>query len=344
MRRRAHSVGCLGWVGALWIAASLVAAVASAHEVRPGYLEMRELASDRWSVLWKVPARGDRRLGLTLELPATCERDEGLSWMAGGAYLERFEMQCPGGLLGSEIVIAGLEGTRTDVVARVEPQGGTTQTARLTPDAAAFTVTGAAGWVEVAMTYTVLGFEHILLGPDHLLFVLALLFLVGNGRRLVGTITAFTLAHSLTLAAATLGWVHVPPPPVEAVIALSILFTAVELAHSRDRQGLAQRRPWLVALSFGLLHGFGFAGALSEVGLPEHAIPAALLFFNVGVELGQLVFVAGVVAALAVAARVWTGASAPWPVANRIARPAAYAIGIPAAYWCLERTAAFWRS
>lgn len=338
MTRRAR------FVGLLWFGVALAATAGSAHEVRPGYLELRELASDRWSVLWKVPARGDRRLGLELQLPATCERDEGLSWMAGGAYLERFEMRCAGGLLGSEILIAGLEGTRTDVVARVEPQDGATQTARLTPDAAAFTVTGAAGWVEVASTYAVLGFEHILLGPDHLLFVLALLFLVGNGRRLVGTVTAFTIAHSLTLAAATFGWVHVPPPPVEAVIALSILFTAVEVARSRERQGLAQRRPWLVAFSFGLLHGFGFAGALREVGLPEHAIPAALLFFNVGVELGQLAFVAGVVSVLAVVARVSSAVASPWQVATRIARPAAYAIGIPAAYWCLERTAAFWRS
>jgi hypothetical protein len=324
------------------LAAGLGSPVAHAHEVRPGYLELREVDAERWNVLWKVPARGDERLGLTLALPVGCMRDEGAAWMAGGGYLERFEVRCAGGLIGSDLLIAGLSATRTDVVARVERLDGTTQTARLTPDAASFTVTGAEGWAEVAVTYTRLGVEHILLGPDHLLFVLALLFLVGNGRRLVGTITAFTLAHSVTLAAATLGWVHVAPPPVEAVIALSILFTAVELAHSRDRTGFAQQRPWLVAFSFGLLHGFGFAGALSEVGLPEHAIPAALLFFNVGVELGQLAFVAAVVAALGLGARLIAGAATPWEWAARIARPVAYAIGIPAAYWLIERTAAFW--
>jgi hydrogenase/urease accessory protein HupE len=326
------------------MAGFLVSSAAHAHEVRPGYLELRELEGDRWSVLWKVPARGDRRLGLNLEFADSCERIEGAAWMVGGAYLERFEVRCAGGLVGSDVLIAGLSGTRTDVVARVERLDGTTQTARLTPDAASFRVTGTEGWTEVAATYAVLGVEHILFGPDHLLFVLALLFLVGSGRRLVGTITAFTVAHSATLAAATLGWVHVPPPPVEAVIALSILFTAVEVARPRERAGLAQQRPWLVALSFGLLHGFGFAGALSEVGLPEHAIPAALLFFNIGVEIGQLAFVGAVVAALALCARGFVGVIAPWELAARIGRPVAYAIGVPAAYWLLERTAAFWRA
>ena len=336
------SVSQLARLLAALVLPGLLASAASAHEVRPGYLELQHQDAERWNVLWKVPARGDRRLGLSLVFPDGCERDEGVAWQAGGAYLERFELRCAEGLVGSEIVIAGLEGTRTDVVARVQGEDGATQTARLTPDQTAFAVTGATSWTQVAATYTVIGIEHILLGPDHLLFVLALLFLVRDGRRLVGTVTAFTVAHSVTLAAATLGWVHVPPPPVEAVIALSILFAALEVARSRERAGLAQRRPWLVAFSFGLLHGFGFAGALSEVGLPEHAIPAALLFFNVGVELGQLAFVAAVVAVLAVAGRLVAAGSGAFAVAARIARPASYLIGIPAAYWLIERTASFW--
>ena len=138
-------------------------------------------------------------------------------------------------------------------------------------------------------TYFKLGVEHILLGFDHLLFVLALLFLVEGWRRLLGTITAFTVAHSLTLAAATFGWVQVPQAPVEAVIALSIMFVAVEILHrQRGRTGIATRKPWVVAFVFGLLHGLGFAGALREIGLPDDAIPLALAFFNVGVEAGQL--------------------------------------------------------
>ncbi|MDX1648281.1 MAG: HupE/UreJ family protein, partial [Myxococcota bacterium] len=212
--------------------------------------------------------------------------------------------------------------------------------------APAFVVAGATTWTAVAGTYRGLGVEHILLGVDHLLFVLALVFLVANGRRLVGTITSFTVAHSVTLALATLGVVHVSAPPVEAVIALSIVFVAAEVLHgAAGRPGLAARQPWLVAFAFGLLHGLGFAGALREVGLPQDAVPAALAFFNVGVEVGQLLFVATVLSVLAVASRLLAGRGArpgPWAVAARVARPAAYAIGIPAAFWLIERTAGFW--
>jgi hydrogenase/urease accessory protein HupE len=189
-------------------------------------------------------------------------------------------------------------------------------------------------WQVTAGEYLVLGFHHILLGIDHLLFVLALLMLVPNMRTLVWTITSFTLAHSLTLAAATLGWVHVPQAPVEAVIALSILFVAMEIVHWRQgRPGLTRRWPWLVAFTFGLLHGFGFAGALSEIGLPEHAIPLALLFFNVGVELGQLLFIGAVIAVSLVLKRItWPGWAWRVPV---------YTIGSLAAFWTIQRIAGF---
>jgi len=192
---------------------------------------------------------------------------------------------------------------------------------------------------EVVRTYTILGVEHILAGFDHLLFVLALVLLV-QGTRLLITITAFTAAHSLTLAGATLGWVHVPGPPVEASIALSILFVASEIVHTRQgRFSVTQRYPWVVAFTFGLLHGFGFAGALAEVGLPESSIPIALLFFNVGVEIGQLVFV-GI---------VWSVIALGWRAAQRLRwsqpawlwRIAPYAIGGLAGFWLVERIAAF---
>ena len=184
-------------------------------------------------------------------------------------------------------------------------------------------------------TYFLLGVEHILLGIDHLLFVLALLLLVPGLRMLFWTITSFTLAHSVTLAAATLGFVNFPSRPVEAIIALSILFVASEIIRWRQgHPGISRRWPWLVAFVFGLLHGFGFAGALSEIGLPEHAIPLALLFFNLGVEAGQLLFIAGVLLIWLFLKRL------NWPEWSW--RMPAYAIGTVAAFWTIERVLSFW--
>src|SRR6185503_11733392 len=178
---------------------------------------------------------------------------------------------------------------------------------------------------EVVTTYTVLGIEHILTGFDHLLYILAMLILVGGWRRIVVTMSAFTATHSLTLTAAALGWVHVPQPPVEACIALSILFVAREIVQMhRGRPGITARWPWVVSFTFGLLHGFGFAGALAEVGLPQSSIPIALLFFNVGVEIGQLMFVAGVLAAMAVGRRAVRRLRLPQP--SWVWRLAPYAI------------------
>jgi hydrogenase/urease accessory protein HupE len=192
----------------------------------------------------------------------------------------------------------------------------------------------------VVRTYTVLGIEHILTGFDHLLFVLALLLLVRGKRRLIATVTAFTVAHSLTLFAATLGWIHVPRPPVEAMIALSIVFVATEIVHGRQgRPGLTERYPWTVAFTFGLLHGLGFAGALAEVGLPQASIPTALLFFNVGVEIGQLLFIAAVFALIAAGyqvARLLALAAPGW-----LWRVPPYAIGGLASFWLVQRVAAF---
>ncbi len=322
------------------------AGVANAHEVRPGYLEIEALEDGGHRVLWKVPARGDRKLGMSVQFDPRCTAGEPMAWFAGGAHLERWRIDCEGGLTGTRVAIEGLPLLRTDVVARVERADGTQQTARLTPENPGFEVTATESVWGVIATYFVLGVEHILLGIDHLLFVLALLLLVGDVRRLVATVTAFTVAHSLTLAAAVLGWVHVPPPPVEATIALSIVFVAVEIARGHARgpaapQDIAWRKPWIVAFAFGLLHGFGFAGALTEVGLPQKAIPAALAFFNVGVEVGQLAFVAVVVGMLAAAARAMGQAGGAFALATRLARPTAYAIGILAAYWLFERTASF---
>jgi hydrogenase/urease accessory protein HupE len=328
----------------------LAPATLQAHEVRPGYLELRELAGGNYDLLWKVPAKGDRRLGLYVRLPEHCDSDAPRSRFTGGAYIERWRTRCGDTLNGARITIDGLSATRTDVLARVEHADGSSQTVRLTPDAASFTVSAAAGAAEVMRTYFVLGVEHILLGIDHLLFVLALLFLVRNWPRLIGTVTAFTLAHSLTLAAATLGWMKVPQAPVEAAIALSIVFVAAEVLHAhRGHAGLAARMPWVVALVFGLLHGLGFAGALREVGLPEHAVPLALGFFNIGVEAGQLLFIAAFFVLVWAGSKLLTapavsGRSRPtaWSTTGQLSLPAAYVIGTLASFWLIERTYGFW--
>jgi hydrogenase/urease accessory protein HupE len=314
----------------------------SAHEVRPAYLELRQAGPESYDALWKVPGRGDDlRLGVYVELPSVCASvTEPRASMVNSAYIERWTVNCAGGLRGGTIRIDGLAATTTDVLVRLEHLDGTSQVTRLTPSAPSFVVEAAPHAVQVARTYLVLGVEHILGGVDHLLFVLALLILVKGVRRLIATVTAFTIAHSLTLAGATLGFVHVPGPPVEAAIALSIVFVASEILHSRRGEpGLTERYPWVVAFTFGLLHGFGFASALNEVGLPQAAIPAALLFFNIGVEVGQLVFIASVFAVTALARRVGRhiGVSKPawaWRVPP-------YAIGGIAAFWVIERIAAF---
>ncbi len=331
----------------LAVAGALLAPAAQAHEVRPGYLELRQTAPDTYDLLFKVPARGEEfRLALYVSLPeGTQDVAAPRALFAGGAYVEWRTIRRDGGLTGHSIAIEGLSSTFTDVLVRVQDLTGTTQTERLTPTNPFFAIKAVPGTGEVALTYLRLGIEHILGGIDHLLFVLALVILVRDWRRVAITVTAFTVAHSITLAAATLGYVHVPAGPVEATIALSIVLVAVEIVNARrGRPSLTARWPWLVAFAFGLLHGFGFAGALSEVGLPQHAIPAALLFFNLGVEVGQLAFVALVmalawwlpraVARLALVGRGWTPA--------RLDTAAAYAIGTVAAYWLIERTLGFW--
>jgi len=309
-----------------------------AHEVRPAYLELRQRAPDTYDVLWKVPGLGqDLRLGLYVELPAGCTNvTEPRASMIHNAFTERWRVTCAGGLTGGTIRIAGLAATMTDVLVRLERLDGSVQIVRLTPSATSFVVTAAPHAWDVVRTYSVLGIEHILTGVDHLLFVLALLLLTRGGWRLVKTVTAFTVSHSLTLTAATLGLVHVPQAPVEAVIALSIVFVAAEiLRQHRGHEGLTARAPWVVAFSFGLMHGLGFAGGLSEAGLPTGHIPTALLFFSLGVEAGHFLFIGAVLALVTLARRTEI-------LVPRWARPVpAYAIGSVAMFWVIQRSAAF---
>ena len=314
-----------------------MAAPAVADVYRPAYLELTQRDNQTFDVLWRVPATGELRLGIHVRFPeGTINATEPRGTFASGVLTERWTIRRAGGLAGGEIGITGLPAGITDVLARVERLDGTAQVERLVPARPRFVVETPLTGAGVSRTYLMLGVHHILEGVDHLLFVAALMLVVGSLRRLLVTITAFTLAHSLTLAAATLGLVRVPQAPVEAVIALSIVVVAAEIVRGLNgRPGLTARAPWVVAFAFGLLHGFGFAGALAEVGLPPRAIPLALVFFNVGVELGQLVFVAGIWAALLALGRL----NRPWPLWLR-ALPA-YAIGSVAMFWVIERTLAF---
>ena len=311
---------------------------AVAHEVRPAYLELRQTGPDTYDTLWKVPGLGDNlRLGLYVELPSRCtKRTEPRASMVSNAYTERWTATCAGGLTGGTIHIAGLSGTMTDVLVRVERLDGTAQVTRLTPSAASFVVEAAPRALEVARTYAVLGIEHILTGIDHLLFVLALLIITRGGWKMVKTVTAFTISHSLTLTAATLGFVHVPQRPVEAVIALSIVFVAAEIVRMRRGvDSITARAPWLVAFTFGLMHGLGFAGGLSDAGLPAAHIPTALLFFSAGVEAGHFLFVGVVLSLIALVHRV----RMPVPPWTELVPP--YAIGAVAMFWVIQRTVSF---
>ena len=318
---------------------SSLAVNVDAHRLQPAYLEINEQSAGKFSILWKRPFIGGRPMNINPQLPSGCSNltEPVVQTLASGA-VERWLVDCgSSGMINETIVIEGLPATQTDTLLRVQLIDGSMHTTVLRPDSPSFVVPEKPSKTKVAGSYLGLGVEHILGGFDHLLFVLGLLLIVRSTRLLIKTITAFTLAHSVTLAMATLGFVHVPQAPVEAVIALSIIFLATELSRQhRGETGLTTKAPWLVALTFGLLHGFGFAGALTEVGLPQSDIPLALLFFNVGVEVGQLMFVSGVL----VVTWVINKMKFRWPA--WVEQGPAYAIGSLAAFWFVQRTVSFW--
>ena len=313
---------------------------AMAHDARPAYLELRQTSPTRYDLLWRVPVTAGMPLPVMLKLPEGVQNlTEPAVRELSDSRVERRVIEAPEGLSGKRIEFPGLQGTIADVLVRVQPLDG---------EMATTLVRSSRPWVEIAAptggalavfsAFVGHGVEHILFGYDHLLFVLALMLIVRNTRALILTVTAFTLAHSITLALAALGIVHVPGPPVEAAIAFSIVLVAAEVLRLRAGQpSLTASRPWLIAFCFGLLHGFGFAGALAEIGLPRAELPLALFAFNLGVELGQLMFIAAVLALVAVARKV----RALGGVAEQGVRWAPYAIGSLAAFWFVERVAAF---
>ena len=326
--RRTILAVLLGWLLAFGV-------TVSAHELRPSYLQLTQLDEITFDVVWKVPARGDnQRLALDprFEGNATVV-GEAVDAFVDNAHLRRWRIECPDGIAGTRVNIDGLNRTFTDALVRVAYADGSEFVTRLQPDHPSTVITAAPGPGAVAWTYFILGLEHILLGIDHLLFVLALLLIIDSRRKLIGTITAFTLAHSITLALASLGYVSLPGPPVEAVIALSIVLVALEILRKRRGEHPATARwPWLVAFTFGLLHGFGFAGALGEIGLPQTSVPLALLTFNLGVEAGQLLFVAAVLLLVAAFERL------PLRLPGWVKAIPPYAIGSLAMFWVIQRS------
>jgi len=321
---------------------------ARAHEVRPAYLEIKETASGQFSVLWRTPVLAGMRLPVVLKLPDNARNlHEPVVQELPDSLVERRWIDAgPEGLAARRIEFPGLQLTITDVLVRVERLDGTHFTELVRSSRPWLEIAAPRGALATAGAFFAQGVEHILLGFDHLLFVLGLLFLVGSWRQLILAVSAFTVAHSITLAAAALGFVNVPQAPVEAAIALSIMFVAAEILRAtRGEAGLAERFPWVVAFAFGLLHGFGFAGALTEVGLPEQDIAVALLFFNVGVEAGQLLFIAAAVTVLAIVTRAMGSRDRvrrdPWHAEMLLRKPVAYAIGSVAAFWVIQRIAAF---
>jgi hydrogenase/urease accessory protein HupE len=311
-----------------------LATSACAHESRPGYLELREEAEGRYEVLWKQPAVGDLVLQLSPVFPEPCTVTGAERQLLPGALSTRLTLSCPGGLAGKTIQLAGLEDTITTVLVRVYHLDGSVETYLVHPSDPSVTIRGTARWTERAWSYLQLGIEHILMGVDHLLFVLGLLLIIKDRWMLLKTISAFTVAHSITLAVATLGYASVPGPPLNAAIALSILFLGPEIVRSwRGQTSLTIRHPWVVAFAFGLLHGFGFASGLTATGLPRGEIPLALLLFNLGVEVGQV----GFVCLILLLERSFRQLEIRWPV--WVAHAPGYLVGSLGAFWTIQRAA-----
>lgn len=312
---------------------------ARAHDTRPAYLEIDAEAPERYALLWRTPVLSGMRLAVVLGLP------EGMRTVGQptkrefpDSVVEQRVIEVSNGLTGKRIVFHGLETTITDVLVRVQQLDGTHTITLIHPSQPWLEIRASRGLLAIAGAYLRHGVEHILFGYDHLLFVLALCLLVPSRRTLIATITAFTLAHSITLAVATLGVLHLPAAPIEATIALSIVLLACELlGRQRSQESLTRRWPWVVAFCFGLLHGLGFASALADLGLPPGDVPLALLAFNAGVELGQLAFITVVLALIQLAERI----RIPAAIRSHARPAAAYTIGTVASFWFFERLAGF---
>lgn len=308
---------------------------AHGHETRPGLLELTEIDERRFSMLWKRPAGGETRIRIAPEVPEGCSfssRDGARE--IPGAIIARGQLDCPGGLAGKRLRIAGLESTITDVLVRVERADGRIESHILRPSSPEVRMVGGANRRELAIEYLETGIRHIVGGADHLLFVIGLMMIVRGGRPLVQTITSFTVAHSITLAVATMGYASPPGGPLNLLIALSVMFLGPDVYRAaRGGTSLTIRAPYVIAFGFGLLHGFGFADGLSTAGLPRSEVPLALLWFNVGVEIAQIscIFV------LLSIAKALRRLDWPWDPFKSVIP--AYVIGSAGAFWTVQRIA-----
>lgn len=304
----------------------------SADELKPVYIQLDQLDQLNWVLRWKASANSSLgRLGEVV-LPESCVAGERVREFHNGNVYHELTLSCETDLSREEIGMEHLASSVTDALVRVSRLNETPITLRLTTAEPVATIPAGSSNAPVISTYTYLGIEHILMGFDHLLFVLALVLLLKGGWLITKTVTAFTIAHSVTLVGTTLGYFALPSKPVEAVIALSIVFLAAEILKTKPgRERLSEQYPWLVAFLFGLLHGFGFAGALAEIGLPQEEAPLALLTFNIGVEIGQLLFVFAALAVLKLIDVLRSNLVRP------IKRATAYGIGSLATYWLIDR-------
>ena len=326
-----------GWLLAGLLSATVLAGPAAwAHESIPASLEIKETAPGRYDVLWRTPVRAGVRLPVVLKIPDDVRnvREPAVEELPDSRVERRWIDTGPNGLAGTRIEFAGLQSTIADVLVRVETLDGRSWTAIARPTQPWIELAAPQTWLDVAATYIMQGVRHILFGADHMLFVLGLLLIVRDRWMLLKTVTAFTVAHSLTLAIATLGYASAPVLPLNVAIALSILFLGPEIVRSwRGETSLTIRKPWIVAFLFGLLHGFGFASALTSAGLPRSDLLLALFSFNVGVEIGQVSFVLLVV----LLERSFHQLEIRWPRWAE-ALPG-YAVGSLGAFWTIQRTA-----
>ncbi len=321
-------------VAALLLSTAVFLPAAQAHESRPAYLEIKETAPGQFSVLWRTPVLAGMRLPLGLTMPDGVRnlREPVVQLLTDSLVERRWIDAGRDGLAGKRVEIVGLQFTITDAFVRAQFLDGRTLQTIVRPSQPWVDIAASQSWWRVMGTYIVEGIRHILFGADHLLFVLGLLLIVKDGWMLAKTVTAFTVAHSITLAIATLGYAQAPAVPVNAAIALSVLFLAPEIVRSwRGETSLTIRHPWAVAFAFGLLHGFGFASALTGAGLPRGDLPLALLSFNAGVEAGQLGFVALVLAL----ERSFHVLEIRWP--RWVQALPAYTVGSLGAFWTVQR-------
>lgn len=314
-------------------------AYALSDDFRPASLTIQSLAEDQFKVTWKVPIKNRQLPQLTVIFdPLTKEHLPKRSRSVDGSYIQTWQISRTNNLSGFSVSIDGLTGSGYEVILRIPSQNAKIITKLLNTDTPSYSMpkNQHLSTFDIFSSYVTLGFEHILAGLDHLLFILALILLVTSRRKLIWTITFFTLAHSITLAAVTLHWFYFPGPPVEAVIALSIVFLAKEaITVHHGKPSFTAQYPWLVAFIFGLLHGMGFASALNEIGIPENEIFLAMFSFNIGVELGQLAFVLAVLVTIATAKRLLP----QFPYWTK--KLPAYAIGCTASFWLLQRLLMF---